>query len=160
MKRREKAAANENEHKLVRKWGKLNMRAGFVGFPSAVIQFQDQLGLKSAQLNVLLQIADHWWDPERHPYPSKGLLAKRMQMNPRSIQRIIAGLESRGLIERVERKYPHGGNKSNEYRLDGLIRAAEPFAKEIIEKYEKRSREKAQRNRRKPGLHLVQSQKQ
>jgi DNA-binding MarR family transcriptional regulator len=160
MKKQEKAAADQNEHKLVRKWGKLNMRAGWVGFPSAVIQFQDQLRLSSTELNVLLQIADHWWDPERHPYPSKGLIATRMRVRPRSIQRIIARLESRKLLERVARKYPNGGNKSNEYRLAGLARAAEPFAKEIIEKFEKRSREKAQRNRRKPGLHLVPSQKQ
>ena len=64
------------------------------------------------------------------------------------------------MVARVARKHPHGGNKSNEYRLAGLSRAAEPFAKEIVEKYEKRSREKAQRNRRKPGLHLVPGQKQ
>ena len=48
-------------------------------------------------------------------------------MYPRSIQRIIARLESRKLIERVERKHPHGGNRSNEYRFAGLIRAAEPL---------------------------------
>jgi hypothetical protein len=159
MKKSDKAQPEANEHRLVRKWGKLNMRAGWVGFPSAVIQFQDQLQLSSTELNVLLQIADHWWDPERHPYPSKGLIAKRMQMYPRSIQRIITRLQVRGLIERVERKYPYGGNRSNEYRLAGLIRASEPFAKEIIEKYEIRSREKAQRNRRKPGLHLVKGRK-
>ncbi len=160
MKKQDKPRAEANERKLVRKWGKINMRAGWVGFPSAVIQFQDQLQLNSAELNVLLQIADHWWDPERHPYPSKGLIAKRMRMYPRSIQRIIARLESRNLIERVERKHPHGGNRSNEYHFAGLIRAMEPFAKEIIDKYEKRSREKAQRNRRKPGLQLVQGRKQ
>ena len=155
MKKHEQALANENEHKLVRKWGKLNMRAGFVGFPSAVIQFQDQLRLSSTEFNILLQLADHWWDPERHPYPSKGLLAKRTQMKPRSVQRIIARLESRKLIERVPRTYPQGGNKTNEYRLTGLARAAERYSKKIIEKYDKRSREKAQRNRLKPGLHLV-----
>ncbi len=81
-------------------------------------------------------------------------------MRPRSIQRVIARLESKDLIERVERKYPHGGNKSNEYRFAGLIRAAEPFSQEIIDKYEKRSREKAQRSRRKPGLRLVPGMKQ
>jgi DNA-binding MarR family transcriptional regulator len=156
MKKRDKAATAENEHKLERKWGKLNCRAGWVGFPSAVIQFQDQLRLSSTELNVLIQIADFWWDPERHPYPSKGLIAKRMEMEPRSVQRIIARLEARKLIERVARTYPQGGNKSNEYRLSGLARAAEPYSKEIIEKYERRSREKAQRNRRKPGLRLVQ----
>jgi DNA-binding MarR family transcriptional regulator len=155
-KSQEPALANENEHKLVRKWGKLNMRAGFVGFPSAVIQFQDQLRLSSSELNVLIQIADFWWDPERHPYPSKGLIAKRMQMKPRSIQRIIAQLESRKLIARIARNYQEGGNKSNEYRLTGLARAAEQYSKEIIDKFEKRSREQAQRMRRKATLHLAQ----
>ena len=81
-------------------------------------------------------------------------------MYPRSIQRIVARLESRGLLERVVRKHPRGGNRSNEYHLAGLSRAAEPFAEEIVEKYEKRSREKAQRNRRKPDLHLVPGKKQ
>lgn len=121
MNKRQKAPAETNTN-LLRKWGKLNYRAGWVGFPSAVIQFQDQLGLSSAELNVLLQIADFWWDPERHPYPSKGLIAKRMRMHPRSIQRIIARLESRKLIDRVARKHQHGGSNSNEYRLAGLSR--------------------------------------
>jgi hypothetical protein len=40
-----------------------------------------------------------------------------------------------------------------------LIASAEPFAKEIVEKYEKRSREKAQRARRTAGLQLVQGRK-
>ena len=136
------------------------MKAGFAAFPSAVIQYQDQLNLSSVELNVLLQIVDHWWDPERHPFPSKGLIARRMKIWPRSAQRVIARLEKRGLIERVERKHIHGGHKSNEYRLAGLIQKAEPFAKEIVDKYEKRTREKAQRSRRKsPGLHLVPSSK-
>ena len=77
MNKQEKARVDGSEHKLLRKWGKLNYRAGWVGFPSAVVQFQDQLRLSSAELNVLLQIADFWWDPERHPYPSKGLIAKK-----------------------------------------------------------------------------------
>lgn len=81
-------------------------------------------------------------------------------MHPRSIQRIITRLHSRKLIERIARKYPHGGNKTNEYRPAGLSRAAEQFSTEIIEKYERRSRKKAQRYRRKPGLQLVPGRKQ
>jgi len=107
---KKRAAANVGiEHKLVRMWGKTLMSAGFVGFPSAVIRYQDQLRLSSVELNVLLQIADHWWTPERLPFPSKGLIAQRMRIRPRSVQRVVARLEARGLIERVKRNYMHGG---------------------------------------------------
>ena len=37
MKKQEKAPADQNEHKLVRKWGKLNMRAGWVGFRLRIV---------------------------------------------------------------------------------------------------------------------------
>ena len=48
MKKHEKVQTEANEHKLVRKWGKLNMRAGWVGFPSAVMSYSFKISFNSA----------------------------------------------------------------------------------------------------------------
>ncbi len=37
-----------------------------------------------------------------------------------------------GLLERVPRFHPKGGQKSNEYGFDGLIKRCRPFAEEIV----------------------------
>ena len=59
---------------------------------------------------------------ERKPYPSKAVLAERLGLSPRQVQRHIADLETAGLVERVERRAPHGGKLTNVYDLGGLVK--------------------------------------
>ena len=62
-------------------------------------------------------------------------------------------MEKVGLISRVERRDPYGGNKSNEYAFDGLRAKAEPHAKEVLQEREDRKRVKSERS--KPRLRVV-----
>lgn len=103
------------------KWGKNVMNLGFCIVPSLLLRAQQRLGLNPTQLAVLLQLCDHWWDAERKPYPSKKLLAERLGLSPRQVQRHVADLECNGLVARIPREGAHGGKLSNIYDLSGLV---------------------------------------
>src|SRR3546814_4346517 len=88
-----------------------------------------------------MHLADIWWEKEHRPWPKKQLLAERMDMSERQIQRQIAELESAGLVQRVERTRPGRGKTSNEYDLSGLVKklkALEPEFTEMKQENQKR----------------------
>ena len=104
-----------------RKWGKSVCDLGFSIIPSLIFRAQARLGLNATQLAVLLQLADYWWDQERHPYPSKTTLGERLQLSPRQVQRYVAELETAGFVKRIDRFASHKGRLSNHYDLSGLV---------------------------------------
>jgi len=110
-------------------WGKKVLAHGYTGVPSILIQSQARLGLNSMQLNIILQLSDYWFDPERKPFPSKQDLADRIGCSPKTIQNNIRDLEGAGLVRREIRRKSVGDFNSNIYHLDGLvekIQAIEP----------------------------------
>lgn len=135
------------------KWGKAVMDRGYTIVPSLLLWGQQRLGLSPAQLIVLLQIISHWWEPDKNPYPSKKTIAIRLDRSERQIQRYLTDLELAGFIRRVSRYLPSGGQTSNGYQLDGLVRKLkkiEPeFRKAVEENRERRAEvETPIRNRR------------
>jgi hypothetical protein len=110
------------------KWGRDVARLGFTQVPSLLLKAQRRLGLKPTHLAVILQILDHWWDPERPAWPGKKLLSDKLGINPRQVQRVIAELESRGYIRRVERHHASGGKTSNQYDFTGLVNELKKIA--------------------------------
>ena len=116
-----------------KKWGKEVIELGFCIVPSLLLRAQNRLGLSPTQLAVLLQLCDFWWDRERKPYPSKAVLAERLGLSPRQVQRHIAELENAGLVERVERRALHGGKLTNLYDLSGLVQRLKKLEPEFRE---------------------------
>jgi len=53
-------------------------------------------------------------------------------VQPRTVQRAIAELEAMGYIERTQRFGKSGGNMSNSYSFNGLIKKARVYAKQMI----------------------------
>ncbi len=104
-----------------KKWGTRVLTLGFCIVPSLLLRAQNRLGLNPTQLAVLLQLCDFWWERERKPYPSKAVLAERLSLSPRQVQRYIAELEAAGLVKRIERRARHGGKLTNIYDLGGLV---------------------------------------
>ena len=101
-----------------------------------LLRAQNRLGLNPTQLTVLMQLCDFWWERDRKPYPSKAVLAERLDLSPRQVQRHIADLETAGLVKRVERRATHGGKLANMYDLDGLVerlKRLEPEFREVDE---------------------------
>ena len=114
--------AKETGRASEKKWGEDVIALGFCIVPSLLLRAQNRLGLNPTQLAVLMQLCDFWWERERKPYPSKAVLAERLGLSPRQVQRHIADLETAGLVERVERRAPHGGKLTNVYDLGGLVK--------------------------------------
>jgi hypothetical protein len=136
------------------------MAAGWLAVPSVLLQRQSAFGLDPLDLNILLQIADHWWEPDNHPYPSKKTIAVRIGVDPRTVQRRIGRLVKDRLLDRVQRRDSGGGNKTNMYRLTPLATKAKPFALELLEERQARKLHKAERQRRKrPVLQVLRSGK-
>lgn len=142
-----------------KKWSKLLMDAGWTALPSVIIENQRQLGLTPLDLNIVLYLASKWWTAEGKPFPSKSTMAKAMDVHPRTIQKHVAALEAAGYIWREERRTGLG-SKPNIYHLDGLIKAAKPFAEEkLAEMKDKAEMAKRRQNRRgAPKLRLVKAE--
>jgi hypothetical protein len=137
-----------------KKWTKPLMMAGWTVLPSIILEKQHALGLDAVDVNILLQLACHWWYSDNPPRPSKATIATRMDIDPSTVRRHIAQMEKDGLIQRQKRFNPeHGGQGANFYRFDGLIKAATPFAKEALATRELRQREDvSSRKRKRPKL--------
>lgn len=127
-----------------KKYGKPVMDLGFCIVPSLLMQAQARLGINPVQFNIIMHLADIWWDAAHRPWPKKQLLAERMDMSERQIQRQIAELEVAGLVQRVERTRPGRGKTSNEYDLSGLVKRLQALEPEFAEvKQENQKRRKA-----------------
>jgi DNA-binding transcriptional ArsR family regulator len=140
-----------------KKWSKELMDAGWVAFPSILLEKQHALGLDPIDVNILLHLATYWWTAENKPHPSKGSIAAAIGVKPRTVQRHIAAMEHAGLILREERRISRQGSKTNLYHFDGLIKEAKPFALEKIEMRDQRRAEDEKRRKKKgrPSLRLV-----
>jgi predicted transcriptional regulator len=147
------AALRVNE----KKWTKLLMQAGWTCIPSVIIERQQALGLDATDINILMHLATHWWTEDNKPYPSKTTIAVALGVTPRTVQRRIAAMEAAGFVQREERRVPGKGSYTNRYHLDGLIKAAQPFAQEKLQQKAERDeqRKKAVARKGKPKLHVV-----
>lgn len=101
------------------KWTRVMMDAGWTAIPSIILEHQKALGLDPLDLNILLQLAKHWWQANNPPHPSKRRIAEAIGIDPRTVQRRITRLENVGLIRREARR-----GKSNACHFDGLIAKA------------------------------------
>lgn len=116
-----------------KKWGKAVIDLGFSIIPSLIFRAQARLGLNPTQLAVLLQLADYWWDDQRHPYPTKKTLGERLGLSARQVQRYVAELEEAGLVKRIDRYAAHKGRLSNKYDLSGLVERLKKLEPEFRE---------------------------
>jgi hypothetical protein len=120
------------------KFGVPVMKFGYTLLPNLLLQTQGRLGITPVQLNVLVQLIQHWWDADNDPFLAKETIARRMGKSPRMIQRYLTDLEEAGFVARKPRFKGHKAQTSNAYDLDGLVQklaAIEPvFAKEAEQK--------------------------
>jgi len=135
------------------KWGVALMQAGWTVLPSIILEKQDALGLDSVDLNILLQLARHWWYSDNPPHPSKAAIAKCIGVDRSTVRRHIARMEHDGLIEREKRFDAQVGRQEpNAYHFRGLIAAATAHAVDFLAMRNEQQREQdARRNRKRPG---------
>jgi DNA-binding transcriptional regulator YhcF (GntR family) len=150
--KQQQAGFRRNEEK----WTRPLMDAGWTAVPSVILERQRALALDPLDLNILLQLARHWWYAENLPHPSKKAIAECVGVDVSTVRKRIARLEHDGLIRRKPRYGKDGSQQTNHYDFSGLINAATPLAQEAIEVREQRKKEdSARRTRRRRTLTLV-----
>jgi DNA-binding transcriptional MocR family regulator len=153
-----KAEQTERLRRNEEKWSSTLMEAGWTVLPSIILEKQHALGLDSIDVNILLQLARFWWYSDNPPHPSKAAIAQCIGVDKSTVRRRIARMEQEGFIRREARytKKKFGGQDTNTYHFDGLIKLATPHAEEFIRLREKqRGEDAARRNRKKPAPTLV-----
>lgn len=156
-----KRQENSGLRLLQQKWGPDLIAAGWVALPSIILERQDALGLDAIDLNVILHIAKHWFEPGNLPHPSKGSIAKAMQVTPRTIQKRFSRLDALGFVQRIERRGPKGtkGSQTSKFDFSGLTKEATPFAIEALqERKKKRDERLARLVRKRPKIDVADSE--
>jgi len=123
------------------KWTKGLISLGFCTVPSIIFWAQGRLRLTTEQFTTVLQLADFWWDAGEPPFPTKELLAGRMRMGARQVQRHLTALEKKGIIKRIPRYRGPKNQIANGYDMNPLVKklvALEPEFRKMIE--QKRTR--------------------
>lgn len=109
------------------KWGEV-ARAGFQTVPDALLIKQHDLGLDQTDMIVLLNLTSYWWFRDLPPFPRTNVIAKRMGVTARTVQRVLKKLEEKDYIRRDNYTDEHGSTLPAIY-LDGLIAKLESLAK-------------------------------
>jgi hypothetical protein len=99
------------------KWGRA-LDGGFQVIPNVLIRAQSHLGLDAIDLVVLLNMNMHWWKKGDFPFPRATIIASRMGVNKRTIQRRIEKLVKLGFLKRLPLTPEENVRR---YDLDGLV---------------------------------------
>src|SRR5260370_42494886 len=124
----------ENAERLRRneeKWTRTLMDAGWTVLPSIILEKQRALGLDAVDVNILLQLARHWWYSDNAPHPSKSTIAQCIGVDRSTVRRHIARMEAAGFIKRqppFDSKY--GGQHPNVYPFNALLQQATPLSQQ------------------------------
>jgi hypothetical protein len=121
--------APQDKKESEKKWGKAVMAHGYCIFPAILLQAQGRLGVSAQEMVVLLQLAEHWWKAAGKVFPAKDVIAQRVGLSTKQVQRHIKRLEELKLVQRKERYKSGGSRTTNEYDLSGLVaklKAIEP----------------------------------
>jgi DNA-binding transcriptional ArsR family regulator len=110
------------------KWGRAG-KAGFQVVPNVLFRAQSHLKIDCVDVVILLNLSMHWWGPFNLPYPSPQLLAQRMSLSRRTIERHLQNLEKKGLIARLPARAPQEGKpKVRSFDMSGLVERLEGAA--------------------------------
>ncbi|MFI0844351.1 helix-turn-helix domain-containing protein [Mesorhizobium sp. IMUNJ 23232] len=85
--------------RISERWG-LVAEIGYQAVPDVLILRQSELGLTSAELNVMLNLTAHWWRSQDFVFPGAATIARRMNVTQRTVQRIISSLARKGFIRK------------------------------------------------------------
>ena len=103
------------------KWGDARL-AGFQSVPDVLFIKQQALGLDPVDVVVLLNLTLFWWFRDQPPFPRSSIIAQRMGVSARTVQRVFKKLELLGYIRREQWRDADGNIKPAIY-LDGLLDA-------------------------------------
>jgi DnaD N-terminal domain len=102
-----------------KKWGD-SLDAGFQIIPDVLFRCQAILGLEPIDVVILLNITTHWWEYDDLPYPRPSIIAKRMDVSTRTVERRIVELQKKGFLMRLAPQHKKG-KTVRPYDLSGLV---------------------------------------
>lgn len=114
------------------KWGDA-LGMGFTIVPGVLIRAQAKLGLDTTDLAILLNILLHWWKPGDWPYPPPSLIARRIGVSTRTVERRLESLEERNFLIRHRSEKSRDGLALRRIELTGLVLRLEAFARAGLE---------------------------
>jgi len=113
--------SSQHEDFQLRKWGGAE-KAGFQIVPNVIFRAQKHLGLDSVDVVILLNLTLHWWSAASLPFPSPALIANRMGLSKRTVERRIKALEKKKFLKRLRSEVSDDGEPlRRRYELSGLI---------------------------------------
>jgi predicted transcriptional regulator len=87
---------------VAKKWqGAVTEGSGFVAVPLSLLRLQSEYGLSATDMMVLINLLAHWWSPDSNVYPRNSIIARRMGVDARTIQRSTKRLIDLGLMRRT-----------------------------------------------------------
>lgn len=107
----------------LRKWGHAG-QAGFQIVPNVLLRAQQQLELDASDVVILLNLSLHWWSADNLPSPSPRIIANRMGVSRRTIERRLGDLEKREFLKRL----PADEGILRKYDLSGFVKKLESAA--------------------------------
>jgi hypothetical protein len=116
----------------VAKWGRA-LDAGFQIIPNVLIRAQTKLDLDPLDLAILLNIGLHWWTPHDLPYPRTSVIANRVGVSMRTVERRLEKMQASGLIVRHPPEKTKDGLSVRWFDLRGLVERLEAFAQANLE---------------------------
>lgn len=109
------------------KWTRSAFNDGYTVLPHSLFRCAAGLGIRPTQQVVLFHLLDFWFEgPDTQIPISKGMLADRIGMDKRQVQRHLRKLEDAGLISSDFPNRP--GLHAKVFRFDGLIKKLEKLA--------------------------------
>jgi hypothetical protein len=108
------------------RWGDATS-AGYQVVPNVLIRDYRKLELDHLDVLIVLNITMHWWAPGALPYPRLSVIAKRLGVGVRTIQRRVEKLEERKLLERLAPEKRRGATVRR-FRFTGLVSTLELLA--------------------------------
>lgn len=113
------------------KWGTA-ANAGFQIIPDVLFRCQRFLELDATDVVILSNIMLHWWYEKDLPHPRPSVIAARMQVSTRTVERHIEGMEKKKLITRLPSRLKRG-KSVREFDLSGLVRRLQRYAAANLE---------------------------
>ena len=104
---------------------------GWQAIPNVLLTNQADLGLSAVDMVVLLNVLSFWWDVDRKPFPRVTLIAGRMDVAARTVQRSIQKLVDKGLLRRGVDVRPDGTERQT-LDPEGLVQQLETLARQDL----------------------------
>jgi DNA-binding MarR family transcriptional regulator len=116
---------------FTKKFGDTVRDAGVVVVPRVLLTGVANLKLKPIEAIILLQLIACWGGSGAHPCPKRKTLRDWIGCDKRTLDRAIAALVEKKLIEKGKRS-KRGRRASNEYDLSGLAEQLKPLGRRAI----------------------------